>query len=229
MENRLHRSTGTRRLPAGWPARWLCALLLAGASTAGAQSVTLQGTLGAKALLMVNGGPPRGVSVGETHQNVKVISISGEQAVIEIGTVRQTLRVGDAPASFGGSGTGERTRIVMKAASHGHFLTSGSINGRAVQFMVDTGASLVAIGASDAQRMGLDYRSGEIVQMSTANGVAPGWRMKLGSVRIGEVEVFDVDAVVSQTPMPYVLLGNSFLNRFQMRRDNELMVLERRY
>ena len=53
--------------------------------------------------------------------------------------------------------------------------------------------------------------------------------MKLASVRIGDVEVYDVDAVVSPQPMPYVLLGNSFLTRFQMKRDNDQMVLERRF
>jgi aspartyl protease family protein len=212
------------------PWRWLAATLVLAASGASvAQSVTLQGMLGAKALIMVNGGAPKAVGAGETHQGVKVVSTSGEHAVLEIGGVRQTLRVGDAPASFGGSGSNARTRIVMKAGSGGHFVTSGAINGRTVQFMVDTGASVIAMGASDAQRLSLDFRRGPPVQVSTANGVARGWQMRLASVRIGDVEVFDVEAVVSEAPMPYVLLGNSFLNRFQMKRDNEEMVLERRY
>jgi aspartyl protease family protein len=63
----------------------------------------------------------------------------------------------------------------------------------------------------------------------TANGLAQGWRVKLASVRIGDVEVYEVDAVVTPQGMPFVLLGNSYLNRFQMRRDNDQMVLERRY
>ena len=65
--------------------------------------------------------------------------------------------------------------------------------------------------------------------MQTANGVAPAWVVKLSSVRIGDVEIYDVDAVVGSQSMPYVLLGNSFLSRFQMRRDNDQMVLERRF
>jgi aspartyl protease family protein len=179
---------------------------------------------------MVDGGAPKGVAVGESHQGVKVISTSGEHAVLEFGGKRHTLRVGDAPASFGGTGGAPRgNRIVMNAASGGHFFSPGTINGRTVQFMVDTGATTIALDAVEAQRVGLDYRAGQPVQMNTANGIAQGWRVKLGSVRIGEVEVFEVDAVVSRLPMPYVLLGNSFLNRFQMKRDNEQMVLERRY
>jgi aspartyl protease family protein len=67
------------------------------------------------------------------------------------------------------------------------------------------------------------------VRLQTANGVSQGWLVRLASVRLGDVEVYDVDAVVGTQSMPYVLLGNSFLSRFQMRRDNEQMVLERRF
>ena len=77
--------------------------------------------------------------------------------------------------------------------------------------------------------MGLNYQSGAPVQMSTANGVIPGWRIKLASVRVGDVMVYDVDSVVSSGAMPYVLLGNSFLSHFQMTRTNDQMVLDKRY
>lgn len=107
-------------------------------------------------------------------------------------------------------------------------MANGSINGRAVQFMVDTGATAVAIGTSDAQRMGIDYQKGLPVRMSTANGVAQGWRVVLNSVRVGDVEIFDVEAVVGPN-MPFALLGNSFLSRFTMNRNSDTMVLERRY
>ena len=83
--------------------------------------------------------------------------------------------------------------------------------------------------SSDAERIGLAYRDGQPVRVGTANGLAQGWRVKLASVRIGDVEVYEVDAVVTPQGMPFVLLGNSYLNRFQMRRDNDQMVLERRY
>jgi len=94
---------------------------------------------------------------------------------------------------------------------------------------VDTGASVVALGSSDADRMGLNYRTSPPVRVGTANGMAQGWRVKFASVRLGDVELFDVDGIVTAQPMPFVLLGNSFLNRFQMRREADLMVLERRY
>ena len=67
------------------------------------------------------------------------------------------------------------------------------------------------------------------MRISTANGVIRGWRLKLASVRIGDVVVHEVDAGVSEGQMPYVLLGNSFLTRFQMTRTNDQMVLVKRY
>ena len=216
---------------AGLPGSCLFALLFLACSVAAAQTVALQGMLGSSALLIVNGGAPKAVATGTAHQGVKVIATSGDHAVVEIGGKRHTLRVGEAPASVGGSG-GESprgNRIVLTAGSGGHFMTQGAINGRATQFVVDTGATLVSMGAADAQRLGLNYKAGEQGFSSTANGLAPAWRIKLGSVRVGDVEVYNVDALVSPQPMPFVLLGNSFLTRFQMKRENDQMVLERRY
>ena len=114
------------------------------------------------------------------------------------------------------------------ADARGHFINTGMINGTRMQYMVDTGASTVAIGKPDADRMGLQYTKGQPVQMSTANGVAQGWLIRLDSVRIGDVEVYGVEAVVTPQGMPYVLLGNSLLAAFQMTRTNDQLVLEKR-
>ena len=206
------------------------ALLCAAVPAAYAESVALAGMLGSKALLVVNGGAPKTVAAGETHQGVKVISTAQDQAVIEQLGKRVTLRVGDAPVSTGGGSTILRgSRIVLTAGSGGHFVTAGQINGKAVQFMVDTGATSVAMGAQDAERAGINYKAGQVIGISTANGNTQGYRIKLNSVRIGDVEVFDVDAVVMPQAMPYMLLGNSFLTRFQMTRENEQMTLVKRY
>lgn len=207
-----------------------CAALLM-VNTAEAESVALAGMLGSKALLVVNGSAPKSVAAGETHQGVKVLSTSGDQAVVEQSGKRITLRVGDSPISTGGAGpsAGRGTRITLNEGSGGHFMTSGQINGRPVQFMVDTGATTIAMSTLDADRAGVPYKNGQPVQMSTANGVAQGWRIKISSVRIGDVEVFDVDAVVTPQTLPFLLLGNSFLSRFQMRREGALMTLEKRY
>ncbi|WP_374669844.1 TIGR02281 family clan AA aspartic protease [Ramlibacter sp.] len=209
----------------------LACVLLAAALPAAAQQVALQGMLGGKALLIVDGGAPRAVAPGESHQGVKVVSTQGEQAVIEVGGRRVTLRVGEAPASVGAMGTapGSGKVIVLPVSSGGHIFSTGAINGRTVNFMVDTGASMVALGVPTADRLGIVYRNTPAGLAGTAGGSVPAWRVKLSSVRVGDVEVREVDAMVVSTDMPYVLLGNTFLTRFQMRRENDLMVLERRY
>jgi aspartyl protease family protein len=207
-----------------------CLLALAAGAACAAGSVTLQGMLGSKALLIVDGSAPKSVAPGETHMGVKVVSTSGDQAVLEIDGKRHTLRVGDAPANVGGGAGPTRGRtIVLSASSGGHFVTQGAINGRAVNFVVDTGATSVAMGATEAERIGLDYRKGVPGRSSTANGVVMTYMVRLNSVRIGDVEIYDVEAAVLPGSMPYVLLGNSFLSRFQMRRENQQMVLERRF
>jgi aspartyl protease family protein len=190
--------------------------------------VALSGVLGNKALLVVGGGSPKMVEAGQSHAGVKVISVSGELAVVEIGGKRANLRVGDAPVSQGGGGASGGNKIVLPVGSGGHFMANGQINGGAIQFMVDTGATSVAIGIGDAQRLGIDYLKGQPIRMGTANGVAQGWRVRFNSVRVGDVEIFDVEGVVGPN-MPFALLGNSFLSRFSMNRTNDTMVLERRF
>jgi aspartyl protease family protein len=162
---------------------------------------------------------------------VKLLNTQGESAVIEVNGLRQTLQVGDAPVSVGRgapSGSGGQ-RIVLTADGQGHFMPQGQINGKAVQFMVDTGATVVGIGETDARRINLNYEQGQRVRMNTANGTAVGYRIQLDSVRVGDVLVRNVDAVVTPQSMPYILLGNSFLTRFQMQRSNDQLTLERRF
>lgn len=208
-------------------------LLLAGLCALGlpwlaqAQSVALAGMLGSKALLVVDAYPPRAVGAGDEYQGVRVIAIGRDEAIVEVKGARRSLRLGEAPVGVGSGGGGRR--VTLSADSRGHFVNSGSINGQAMQYMIDTGASMVAIGRTDADRMGLKYQNGQPVQVSTANGVGQGWRIKLDSVRIGEVEVFGVDAIITAQAMPYILLGNSFLTEFQMTRINDQMVLEKRH
>ncbi len=212
----------------------LLTLMVAGllSSVAGAQTVGLSGMLGGKALIIVDGGAPKAVAPGDSHKGVKIVSTQGDHALVEIEGQRHTLRVGEAPASVGataGSAAPSGNRIVLAAGGGGHFFTLGQINGKSTQMVVDTGATSVAMSVAEAQRLGVEYRSGQPIQMSTANGVIQGWIVSLSSVRVGDVVVHGVEAAVSAGAMPYVLLGNSFLTRFQMTRNNDQMVLERRY
>ncbi len=195
-----------------------------------AQSVSLHGLLGRQALLIVDGKPPRAVAPGQTHLGVTVLSTDEDRAVVALTSgQRLTLRVGESPVSVGGApAPGGSDRVALSADARGHFITPGSINNRPTQFLVDTGASVVAIGQAEADRLGLNYRTGQPVTLRTANGTAPGWALRLATVRIGDVTAYEVDAVVTPSAMPAVLLGNSFLNRFSMRRDGDTMLLVKR-
>lgn len=207
----------------------LAAACLVAAGAASAQTVSMSGRLGDKALLMIDGSP-RTVAVGTTVQGVKLVSITPDGAMVELGGKRLTVPMGGTPVSLGaGGGSDGGTRIVLTAGPGGHFISGGAINGRAVEFMVDTGATTIAMSAADAERIGLKYRDGQRGMASTAGGMVPIYRVNLTSVRVGEVTVYGVDANVVQAQMPFVLLGNSFLSRFQMTRVNDMLTLEKRH
>jgi aspartyl protease family protein len=196
-----------------------------------AQTVSMAGSIGdTKALLMING-VPHTLAVGSTVKGVTLKRVMPGQAEVEIAGKTLTVAIGGAPASVGaGGGGGGATgrEILIAAGPGGHFVISGQINGKAVQFMVDTGATSVAMGVGEAERLGIDWRSGQRGASQTAAGVVATYAVSLTSVRIGDVEVFGVNAMILPAEMPFVLLGNSFLGRFSMRRDSNVMRLEKR-
>ncbi|HXY05962.1 MAG TPA: TIGR02281 family clan AA aspartic protease [Burkholderiaceae bacterium] len=200
------------------------------AGTAMGQSVALTGVMGERALLVIGDAAPEVFAPGQTHQGVTLVSVSEQSAVIEILGQRQTLRVGERPVSVGAKGpSASGSRLVLSAGTSGHFYGTAQINGVSARFVVDTGASNVVMGAAQAERMGINYRAGQPLSVVTANGPTVGYLVALDSVRIGDVEVFHVDATVVPAAIPVVLLGNSFLGRFQMKQENDLLVLEKRF
>ncbi len=211
----------------------LAALLLAAAvpSLQAAPQLSLNGSLGQSTALLVIDGQMRSVRVGQEVDGVRLLELGNGRAVVSVEGRRLELRLGAAPVAQGGgaaSPTGG-TRIVLQADSGGHFMTLGSINGGTVRFMVDTGATAVSLSRADADRLGLRYRNGRPIRIQTANGMTEGYLMTLDRVRIGDVEIGGVQATVAERDMPFVLLGNSFLSRFQMKRENDTLTLERRF
>lgn len=208
-----------------------CAILVLGlwaaATVAQAQGIVLAGRMGDRALLVIDG-KPHTLAVGATVAGVRMLRWNGEEAELDHKGNKLLLRIG-TPVQLGAGAPQDAGReIVIPAASGGHFMATGSINGKSAQFMVDTGATLVAVGKADAERMGLDMSGARQGITQTANGPATVQIVVLPKVRVGNVEVTNVGAAVMPTSMPYVLLGNSFLSRFQMRRDNDVMRLELR-
>ncbi len=207
----------------------LTAMLFMAASAAAAQSVTLNGNLGLQKALLVIDGQPHAVAVGNTVKGVRLVSLSGPQAEVTVDGARRTLLLGAGPVKISSeAGSRRGSEIVLMAGSGGHFNTVGQINGKSVSFMVDTGATKVSMGQSEADRLGVDYKAGTRGVAETANGRVPVYAVMLNSVRVGDVEVANVEALVLPSAMPHILLGNSFLTRFSMKRENEVMRLEKR-
>jgi len=114
---------------------------------------------------------------------------------------------------------------------NGMYYTTGFINGRPVNFLVDTGATWIAMNVHQARSLGINFRyTGKRAMVSTANGVVPVYRIKLNKVRVGEIELTNVDAGVLEGNSPTdVLLGNSFLNRLEMQRQGQVMLLKQKF
>ena len=203
----------------------LAALLLA--LPVSAADVGLVGVFpGKAAVLVIGGGAPTTVKVGRSAQGVRVVSADEAQAVIEVDGKRRTLRLGQYASS---ASEDERQQATLTADPNGHFFAQGQVNGGSVRFLVDTGATMIALPGSTADRLGIDYRKGPHGMIQTAAGPAPAYQVKLDEVRLGGIRLQNVDAVVLQSELGVALLGMSFLNRVEMQRDGQSMVLIRRY
>lgn len=194
---------------------------------AAATDVGVVGLFPGKAILVVDGAPPKTYEVGSSiGADGKLLAADRETATVMMNGKRQILTMGQyvhrAAPSSGNS-------VVLHAGERGHFIAPVRINGSSINMMVDTGASLIALPAAEAVRMGINYKNGRLGRSSTANGVVTVYQVKLDSVRIGDVELHQVDASVHESGLPYALLGMSFLNRMEMRRDGDQMTLTKRY
>ena len=202
----------------------------AAAFAATAAEVALIGVIGDKAaVLALDGGEPKTVKVGQTWHGVTVLSVEKDRATIEMDGKQRVLERGQHYRSGAGA-AGGRAKATLAADSRGHFFVDGAVNGVPVRFVVDTGATLVSLPRQDAERLGIDYRSGQRGNSRTANGVVPVYLVKLDSVKVGGIELHNVDALVHEgAGLDQALLGMSFLNRLEMQRDGATMTLIQRF
>jgi aspartyl protease family protein len=114
--------------------------------------------------------------------------------------------------------------VVLKRNRMGHYNVTGTINGHTVEFMLDTGATDIAIPASVAEEIGLQ-RYGRL-QFNTANGVAYGYATRLQQVRVGDIALQDLDASInSNMTDDVVLLGMSFLKKIEFTQRGDTLIL----
>jgi aspartyl protease family protein len=196
-------------------------------SGACALDVNLVGLFPNKAVVQIDGGALQTLAVGQrAAEGVILVAVDRDGATFEIEGRRLTLGLGHARMKASSAAAS----AMVTADESGHFVTTGWINGRPIRLAVDTGATFISLPASEARRLGLDYRKGQKAMMETANGIAPAYRIKLDTVRVGDVTVNSVDAVVMDGDSPAIgLLGMSFLNRMDIRREGEIMTLTKRY
>lgn len=206
---------------------FIALLLLAAALPAQAVDVSLIGTFDTKAaVLSIDGGPPKTVRVGQSFNGVTVIVIGKDRATVEVEGKRRVLVQGQ---TYSTSAPGERQSATLYAGRSGHYTAEGLVNGGSVRFVVDTGASMIALPASDANRLGIDYRKGQLAAVQTANGRTPAYIVHLDTVRVGSIELNNVEGVVIEGGLPMALLGMSFLNRVEIRQEPGRMMLIRRF
>ncbi|MGD9602148.1 MAG: TIGR02281 family clan AA aspartic protease [Gammaproteobacteria bacterium] len=179
-----------------------------------------------KAMLHIDGRPTV-LQVGErSREGVLLVSADARQATVEIDGHRSALALdGQIRGTF--ADRPESRTLKLAPGENGHYFVDGTINGNPVPFMVDTGASVVAINKHVARGIGLLYRTdGEQGAIETASGIVPAYYLKFDRVRIRSLELRNVDGVVVDGDYPKIaLLGQSFLNRFNMQRDGVLLEL----
>jgi len=196
-----------------------------------ARQVVLQGILGSKALLMVDG-QRQMMSVKDTmKQGVRVLRIAEEQVDVEVDGKRRRLRLGDSHSVTGRYKVRESTEVIISKNNNGMYSTVGSINGLPVSFLVDTGATSVAMSAQHAKRLAIDFRvAGEPTFVGTASGVSKAYRVTLDKVTVGGITQHNVRAVVIDGNFPMqVLLGMSFLGQLEIQRDGNIMRLKKKF
>jgi len=197
---------------------------------AGATDINVVALTAGKAVVVIDGGKPRTLVIGQTTpEKVKLISASSEEAVFEVDGKRRTLTTGQAMYATGGGLSAQRT--ILTSDARGHFFATATVNGVSMKFLVDTGASMVTLSGHDAKRAGISYLTAQRGLMQTANGVVSAYRVKLDTVRLGDITLNNVDGLVVEGNAlgNAALLGMSFLNRTEMRREGDSLTLIRRY
>src|SRR5450631_3413647 len=162
-----------------------------------ALDVNVVGLFPNKAVVQIEGGALRTLSVGEkARDDVILLAVGRDGATFDIQGRRVALALG--PARRQTSPAAAANYAVVRTDERGDLVADGEVNGMPVRFAVDTGATFITLPAREASRLGLDYRNGQRTVMETANGNAVAYRLKLDTVRVGNVSLHNIDAVITE-------------------------------
>lgn len=191
--------------------------------------VNIVGLFSNKAVVMINGGKPKTLSVGQTSEGVKLLAADSKTATLQIEGKTKQLGMGQA-ATVGGSASSSVQSATLYADTQGHYVADCQINGATLKFVLDTGATTVALNSGDAKYANIDYKRGEPVLVSTANGVVTAYRVTIATLKIGGITLNQVEGNVLEGGSPsVVLLGMSALNRLDMKRQDIALTLTKKY
>jgi aspartyl protease family protein len=207
-----------------------CAGLLLATPLAAAQQVQVVGLFPGAAVVTVDG-QRQLLKVGQSGPGgITLVSADARGAVLRVDGVERPFGL-SREYSAAGYAEPQRQQLSIARGMGGHYWVAGSINGQGVQFLVDTGASSVAMNEAQASRLGLDYKTrGQPMQVNTAGGTVPAWRMRLDRVKVGSIELLGVEAAIVAGGSPTdVLLGMSFLNRVGWREEQGVLRLEAKH
>ena len=163
-------------------------------------------------------------------EGVLLIEANSKEAIIEIDGKRETYTLGNhIGSSFKEPSDGKK--LILVPDPSGMYTISGTINGSSVDFVVDTGATLVSINSNIAKRLGIDYKlEGKESVSYTASGKDKIYLVNLKRVRVGDIELHNVKGAVHEGDFPVItLLGMSFLGKLDMKREGRLMELQKKY
>src|SRR5450755_4275667 len=194
-----------------------------------ALDVNVVGLFPNKAVVQIDAGALLTLAVGQKTRdnNVTLLSVTRDGATFDI--QGRPVELGMGPARRAASPAAEAKDAVVRTNDNGSMVADGEVNGMPVRFVVDTGATFITLSAREASRLGIDYRTGQKVAMETANGSAIAYRLKLDTVRVGDMAVHNVEAVIMDgNALPVALLGMSFLNRTDMKREGTVLTLTKR-
>jgi aspartyl protease family protein len=198
------------------------------AATAHATDVEISALFNGKAMLSINRGSPRVIAVGQTIEGVKLLSANSSGAVLEIDGKKRTLNLGQAISTA--QVVGSRPTVKLEADGGGHFVAYGSVNGRPIKFLVDTGATSIALSSAQARAMGIDLDRAQRGAVTTASGHVRSYNVVLDNVKVGDISLNLVEAVIIDSmPGDTALLGNSFLSRLEMKREGTVLTLTKNY
>lgn len=209
--------------------------ILFGAQALADTRVNVVGLFSNKAIITINGGAPQSLSAGQIKDGVKLVSADSSSATFIVEGKRQVLKMGQAAsvaasASSSSDEGGVNNPVNLYADSAGHFFGNLTINGASLRYVVDTGATTVALNSGDAKYAKIDYEKGQKVNMSTANGVVEAYLVTLNTLKIGTIVLNNVQATVLEGGSPpVVLLGMSAQNRLDVKRENSVMTLTKKY